>query len=61
MALSTALNTVAHGHVHELMGGTWSGEFRDFSKRVTTNVLPFLHTIQVSDEKPSIDKRREKK
>lgn len=48
MALSKALNTQAHGHLHELMGGTWSKDYGEVASKLTLAVLPFLHTIQVT-------------
>lgn len=47
MPLSYALNSNAHGGVHELLGGTWSKKYGELSERLTRNVLPFLYTIQV--------------
>lgn len=41
------LNTQAHGHLHELVGGTWSTEVGEVASDATDAVLPFLHTIQV--------------
>lgn len=48
MTLSEMLNTEAHGHIHELIGGSWSEEYGRVTMGVTDAVLPFLHTIQVS-------------
>lgn len=47
MALTVSLNEGAHGHIHELMGGTWSSEWSGFDERTESIIFPFLHMVVV--------------
>jgi len=48
MAFSRQLNSAAHGHIHETVGGSWNHapDFYDPDTKVTENVLLFAHEIQ---------------
>ena len=50
MSLTEAMNAGAHGHIHELLGGTWAEEWTDLSltNRTEEIVFPFLHSVVVS-------------
>lgn len=48
MSLSEALRTDAHGHIHEILGGTWSAEAGAIANRTTDLILLFLHDLQVN-------------
>lgn len=50
MELTQSLNAGAHGHIHELMGGTWSKEWNGFVNRTEEIVLPFAHAVVVSKD-----------
>lgn len=48
MALAAGIGKDAHGHIHELLGGSWSSQADDYASfRATDIVAPFLHTMQV--------------
>lgn len=47
MSLASAMNDGAHGHIHELLGGTWSRFFHDYPEHTTNVVMPFLHDAVV--------------
>ena len=54
-AVATCLNTDAHGHIHELMGGSWGHKRQDVSnssyQKMATSLmsttLQFVHVTQV--------------
>merc|ERR1712096_54485 len=47
MKMSKQLNAAAHGHLHELMGGSWNHDYSDFENgEVHPAVLTFAHAIQ---------------
>jgi hypothetical protein len=46
MALAAKLNSVAHGHIHELMGGSWFHSYAYTNHRqYTQNILTFAHSV----------------
>lgn len=47
MDLASALNSEAHGHIHELLGGAWSTQYGAVAERTSGVILPFLHIVQV--------------
>lgn len=47
MSLTESLNAGAHGHIHELMGGTWSANWHEFRTRTEEIIFPFVHDIVV--------------
>ncbi|KAJ8605154.1 hypothetical protein CTAYLR_000502 [Chrysophaeum taylorii] len=47
MSMSRQLNSAAHGHIHETMGGSWNHFYADDNNnRVDPAVLTFAHEIQ---------------
>jgi hypothetical protein len=47
MSMSKQLNSAAHGHIHELMGGSWGNDFFEFSGgEDKPAVLDVAHSIQ---------------
>lgn len=47
MALTKSLNNGGHGHIHELLGGAWSSEWKGLDERTESTIFPFLHVIVV--------------
>ncbi|CBJ48724.1 hypothetical protein Esi_0046_0119 [Ectocarpus siliculosus] len=45
MLLTDSMNAGAHGHIRELLDGTWSSYWSGFYNRTEEIVLPFVHTI----------------
>lgn len=48
MTLTDAMNAGAHGHIHELLGGTWAAEWTGVANRTDEIIFPFLHSVVVS-------------
>lgn len=48
MTLTDAMNAGAHGHIHELLGGSWAAEWTGVANRTDEIIFPFLHSIVVS-------------
>lgn len=48
MTLTDAMNAGAHGHIHELLGGTWAAEWTGMANRTNEIIFPFLHSVVVS-------------
>lgn len=53
MAMSRQLNSAAHGHIHETIGGSWNTDFREKSDArmrldgsTVSSVMAFAHEIQ---------------
>jgi hypothetical protein len=47
MSMSKQLNSAAHGHIHELMGGSWGNDFFTFSGgQEKPAILDVAHSIQ---------------
>lgn len=47
MALAGQLNSAAHGHIHELIGGSWAHLFAEVNhNQYTEAILTFAHSIQ---------------
>lgn len=55
MVLSQRLNSLAHGHIHELMGGSWAHAYADDHHREQSlAIITFAHSIQVrTDRQPT--------
>lgn len=52
-SLSRSLNSLAHGHIHELMGGSWFHDFADTTHHASAlSILTFAHAIQVRIIRP---------
>ena len=47
MNLSQSLNAGAHGHIHELLGGSWSADWRGFQEKTSERIFPIVHDIVV--------------
>lgn len=48
MELAVWLNFGAHGHIHELLGGTWSKQATAFAAKVSDITQLFAHNSTVS-------------
>lgn len=47
MSMSRQLNSAAHGHIHETIGGAWNHYFAEMNEYVTTPaIMTFAHGIQ---------------
>lgn len=53
MELSVWLNSEAHGHIHELLGGTWSKQATAFAANISDITQLFAHNSTVSRVAPS--------
>lgn len=47
MDLARNLNSAAHGHIHETIGGSWNHDFGDEVGTPSDAVFSFAHQIQV--------------
>ena len=55
MDLTRSMNGGGHGHIHELMGGTWSTQWQGFKERTTERVFPFKHELVVRPKQEPLE------